>query len=273
MTPRSVLYVPASNARALEKAAGLACDQVILDLEDSVAPEAKAGAREAAIAAAGLRAIVRCNGLDTAWGEADVTAVAASGARGVLAPKVRNLDDLLTWDRWLTTAPPELELWAMIETAASMINLAEIAGAAGMTRLKAMVLGANDLAQDLRLRASDLPAVLAPFRLQLVAAARANGLVVLGATFNAFEDDGGFERDCRGDAELGFDGKTLIHPRQIEPCNRIFTPTPDEIAWARRVVEAFAAPAAAGKGAIRLDGGMVERLHLRDAERILERSR
>jgi citrate lyase subunit beta/citryl-CoA lyase len=273
---RSFLYVPASNSRALEKAGALACDAVILDLEDAVAPEAKAEARKTAAAAAGgglggRGMIIRCNGLDTEWGEADLAAAALSGAHGVLAPKVRELDDVLAWDRWLVQAPPELELWAMIETAAAVMNLQEIAGAAGITRLRGLVLGSNDLGQELGLRTGDPRGMLQPICLQLVAAARACGLSVLGGTFNRLEDDAGFEADCRRDAECGFDGKTLIHPRQIEACNRIFSPTEAELAWARKVVEAFAAPEAAGKGVIRLEGRMVERLHLEQARRTLAR--
>ena len=273
---RSVLFVPASNARAVDKARTLDCDVVILDLEDSVAPEAKAAARDAMVGFVragfgGREVIVRCNGLDTPWGEVDLRAAAKAGADGVLAPKIRSAGDIAEVDRLFATSTPDTGLWAMIETAAAVLNLREIAGAGG--RLKGLVLGPNDLSAELRSRLEPGRRPLQPILIQLVAAARANGLVALDGAYNDLDDLAGFEAECRQGVEFGFDGKTLVHPNKIEPCNRLFTPSPDEIAWARAVVAAFAAPEARDKGAIRLQGRMVERLHLSEAERLLALAR
>ena len=271
---RSVLFVPASNPRAIDKARALNCDAVILDLEDSVAPEAKDAARAAMIEAVragfgGRETIVRGNGLDTPWGAADLEAAAEAGADGALVPKVRDAADIAEADRLFAPAKEGAGVWAMIETAAGVLNLREIAGAARTTRLKGLALGPNDLSTELRSRLEPGRRPLQPILIQLVAAARANGLVALDGAYNHLEDTAGFEAECRQGVEFGFDGKTLIHPNQIEPCNRLFLPSPEEIAWARAVVAAFAAPEAQDKGAIRLQGRMVERLHLKDAERVL----
>ena len=271
---RSMLYVPASNPRAIEKARGLPCDGVILDLEDSVAPDAKAAARTAAAAAiaagfGGREVILRCNGADTPWGSDDLDMAAAAGPDGVLIPKARNAGDIEANDGRLADAPPSIRLWAMVETAEGVMNLEHIARAAIGRRLVGLVLGPNDLAAELRLRPAPDRAPLLPIISRMVVAARTFGLAALGGPFNAFEDAAGFEAECRQDAAFGFDGKTLIHPAQIEIANRAFSPSPEELAWARAVVEAFAAPEAAGKGAIRLQGRMVERLHLDDARRVL----
>jgi citrate lyase subunit beta/citryl-CoA lyase len=268
---RSLLFAPASNGRALQKAGELPCDGVIVDLEDSVAPEAKAEAREAAAEALargfGPRAaVLRCNGPDTDWAEADAAAAVRAGPDAVLVPKVRSAQDVRAWDQALSKAPERTRLWVMIETPQAVLELAAIAGLASSTRLAGLVLGLNDLM--LELRAKDR-AGLQPVLLQAVLAARAHGLLAFDSVFNAFEDEAGLEAECRRAAGLGFDGKTLIHPRQIEPCNRAFSPSPEEAAWARKVVEAFAAPEAAGRGAIRLEGRMVERLHLQEARRTL----
>ena len=275
---RSVLFVPASNARAIEKARGLACDGVILDLEDSVAPEMKAAARDAAVAAVaegfgGRETAIRCNGLDTPWGLDDLAAAARAGPDAVLAPKVRSAGDVAGLDAALASAPPGTRLWAMIETAQAVLNLKEIAAWAPAGRLGALVLGPNDLAADLRLPSAAGRAAMAPILSQLAVAARAFGLTVLDGAFNAFEDDAGFEAECWQAAAFGFDGKTLIHPRQIEACNRAFSPSPEDVAWAEAVVAAFAAPEAEGRGAIRLDGRMIERLHLAQAQRTLRLAR
>ena len=271
---RSLLFVPGSNARALDKARGLDCDAVIVDLEDSVAPEAKDAARASMAAAvqAGFgerEVIVRCNGLDTAWGAADIEAAASAGADGVLAPKIRTAADVIAVDRRFAPARPGALVWAMIETAAAVMALGEVAAAAGATRLGGLVLGPNDLSTELRSRLEPGRRPLQPILIQLVAAARANGLAVLDGAFNDLEDLAGFEAECRQGVEFGFDGKTLVHPGQIEPCNRLFSPSAEEIAWAQAVVAAFAAPEAQDKGAIRLRGRMVERLHLTDALRVL----
>jgi citrate lyase subunit beta/citryl-CoA lyase len=271
---RSVLFVPASNPRALAKVRELDCDGVVLDLEDSAAPEAKAAAREAAREAIaegfGRRElVVRCNGLDTPWGAEDLAMAAAAGPDAVLAPKVRSAEDVAAIEKALAGAPARTRIWAMIETPAAVLALGGIAAAAARTRLQALVLGPNDLSAELRLRKTSGRTVLHPILSQIVVAARAHGLIALGGAFNAFENQAGFEAECHEDAAFGFDGKTLIHPRQIEAANRIFSPSPAEIAWAEAVVAAFGAPEAEGKGAIRLGSEMIERLHLRDAERIL----
>ena len=269
---RSMLYVPASNPRAIEKARDLPCDGVILDLEDSVAPDAKAAARTAAAAAiaagfGGREVILRCNGADTPWGSDDLDMAVAAGPDGVLVPKARDAADIEAGARRLAAAPVRTRLWVMVETAEGVLNLGRIANAS--PRLAALVLGPNDLAIALRLRPAPDRAPLLPILSRMVVAARAHGLAALGGPFNAFEDRPGFEAECRQDAAFGFDGKTLIHPAQIEAANRLFSPSPEDVAWARAVVEAFAAPEAQDKGAIRLQGRMVERLHLGDARRTL----
>ena len=271
---RSLLYMPASNARALEKAHELPCDGVILDLEDSVAPESKPMAREAAVAAAragfGRRAVaIRCNGLDTEWGATDLKAAAAAGPDAVLAPKVSSTAEVHAWDRGLSGAPERTRLWIMIETALGVTEIEQIAETARSTRLAGLVIGPNDLALDLRLRPSHAREALRPILVRTVVAARAHGLRLFGGVFNAIDDEAGLMAECAEEAGFGFDGKTLIHPRQIAAANTAFSPSAEEIAWARAVVTAFAAPEAAGKGAIRLDGRMVERLHLTAAERVL----
>jgi citrate lyase subunit beta/citryl-CoA lyase len=272
---RSLLYVPASNARAIEKARTVACDAVFLDLEDAVAPEAKDAARAAAVQAVrdggfgDKLLLVRCNGLDTPWGVDDWAAVTGLPLDGVLAPKVADAAMVEACDRLLADAPERTGLWAMIETAAAVLNLKEIAAAAERTRLAALVVGTNDLILDLRCHRRADRAPLQPALALTVAAARAYGLIAFDGVFNAFEDDAGFEAEAVQGAELGFDGKTLIHPRQIEACNRIFGPTQEQLAWARSVVEAFSQPDAEGRGAIRLGGQMVERLHLEQAKRML----
>ena len=268
---RSLLYVPASNARALDKARTLPCDGVILDLEDSVAPEAKDAARAAAVAAVrggfgGREVVVRCNGLETAWGQADLEALAEAAPDAVLAPKVSSAAEVLAYDRALAAST---RLWIMVETARAVLNLREIVQTAAGTRLEALVLGPNDLSADLRLKGPIARAGLKTTLLHMNIAARAHGLAALGGVYNAIDDAAGFEAECAEEAGLGLDGKTLIHPGQIEIANRAFSPSAEEIAWAKAVVAAFAAPEADGKGAIRLDGRMVERLHLKAAERIL----
>ena len=258
----------------MDKARTLDCDAVILDLEDSVAPQAKAGAREAAVAAVrggfGPRPVViRCNGLDTPWGQGDLAAAARAGPDAVLAPKVRSAADIAAWSEGLAAAPAHTRLWAMIETAQAMLSLAAIAARAQDTRLAGLVIGLNDLGLELRLKLDAARTAAQPLLSQLVVAARAHRLLALDAVFNRIGDGEGFEAECRQGAAFGFDGKTLVHPSQIEPCNRIFSPSSDELAWARAVVRAFAAPQAQGRGAIELEGRMVERLHLVEAQRML----
>jgi citrate lyase subunit beta/citryl-CoA lyase len=269
---RSALYLPASNARAIAKARELPCDVVILDLEDAVAPEAKAEAREQAVAAVreggfGARELViRVNGLDTEWGKADLAALRAVRPDAVLAPKVSTAADVARYAALLGDTVP---LWVMIETALSLFRLDEIAAAAQGGPLAGFVMGTNDLAKEM---GAELRTERTPFLGALglaVAAARAYGLIVLDGVFNDIEDDAGFARQAAQAVEFGFDGKTLIHPRQIAPCNAAFLPSAEAVAWARRIITAFDAPENAAKGAIRVDGRMVERLHLHQAHRTL----
>jgi citrate lyase subunit beta/citryl-CoA lyase len=272
--PRSVLFLPASNPRAVEKARTLACDAVVLDLEDAVAPEAKVEAREAALRAVregGFRAgvvAVRVNALDSPWGEADLASAAGSGANAVVIPKLASAEALRAWDGALCAAPEPLRLWAMIETAAGVMNLWDIAGAAG-GRLQALVFGANDLSKELGRPLGRSRLGLHPALAWTVAAARAAGLAPIDGVFNDITDAEGFEAECREGREFGFDGKSLIHPSQVEAANRVFSPEAEDLAWARAVVAAFADPANAGKGVVRVEGRMAERLHLEQAERLL----
>jgi citrate lyase subunit beta/citryl-CoA lyase len=268
---RSALYMPAANARAIEKARELACDVVILDLEDAVAPEAKEIARRQAVEAVkaggfGRREVViRINGLDTPWGRDDLAAAAQARPDAILAPKVSSGADVAAYDGGLLGAT---RLWAMIETCAAIFALSEIAGATG-ARLDALVVGTNDLAKEMRCRLTVERAALAGPLSLAVAAARAHELSILDGVFNGIDDDEGLARQCDQGAEFGFDGKTLIHPRQIEPANRAFSPAPEEIEWSRTIVSAFDSPENAAKGVIRIEGRMVERLHLGEARRLI----
>ncbi len=274
---RSCLYMPGANVKALEKAKSLAADVLIFDLEDSVAPEAKDEARAnvtAALAAGGYGSreiIVRINALSTPWGQEDMRALAGSGAHGVLVPKVEagaeiaDIDDVLTESGW----PEAAALWVMIETPNAILSVADIAIAARGTRLAAFVMGLNDLAKETRARAG---MDRAPFWFALsaaVTAARAHALVAIDGVYNDIPNMQGFEDECRQGLGFGFDGKTLIHPNQIDVCNLVFAPSPDEIANARAVIAAFKAPENAGKGVIKVNGKMTELLHLDEAERIV----
>lgn len=270
---RSALYMPASNPRAIAKARGLPCDVVILDLEDAVAPDEKARARDTVLAEVraggfGTRALaVRINGLDTPWGRDDIAAVRAIGVDAVVAPKVSGVADLAA----LRTAigddgPP---IWAMIETCAGVLALPAIAAAARSAGLAALVAGTNDLAKEMRCRPGADRMPLVPALVAIVTAARAAGIVALDGVCNALDDPARLTAECAQGAMLGFDGKSLIHPSQIDATNAGFGPTAEQLDWARTVIAAFADPAVAAKGAIRLDGQMVERLHLAEAEAII----
>ncbi len=272
---RSALYMPASNAKAIDKARGLACDAVILDLEDAVAPEAKEMARAQAVEAVraggfGRReVIIRVNGLDTPWGKDDLKAAAEAGPDAVLVPKVNSAADVQAYHSALHAAPAATRLWAMIETGRSLFRLDEIAAASETTRLSCWVMGTNDLAKEMRARQTP---GREPFHAALglaVAAARAWGLTILDGVYNGLEDDAGLEAVCEQGVDFGFDGKTLIHPRQVEICNRVFSPTEGEVIWAKAVIAAFAQPENAGKGAIRVEGRMAELLHLGQAEQLV----
>lgn len=271
---RSVLFLPASNPRAIEKARGLDADVVILDLEDAVAPEAKAEARAAAVEAVnegGFAAatVVRINALDTEWGADDLAAIAASRADAVLVPKIATADDVELYHAELAAADDAMRLWVMIETCRAMSQLQRIADMAAHTRLAAMVVGTNDLALELRARPAADRAGLVPYLALTVAAARAAGIAAIDGVCNDFSDTDRLAAECAQGRALGFDGKSLIHPAQIAPCNAAFAPDADDLTWAQAVAAAFADPANAGRSAIRIDGRMVERLHLAEAERLL----
>ena len=269
---RSALYMPAANARAIEKAKDLPCDVVILDLEDAVAPDAKDAARDQAVAAVkaggfgGRELVIRVNGLDTPWGAADLAAAVEAQPDAILVPKAAAPQDVAAYDAAITGRP---RLWAMIETCSAMFRLEAIAGAARATRLDAWVIGTNDLAKEMRCRPGVERTPLVPFLAMAVAAARTQDLVVLDGVFNAIDDPDGFARQCAQGVEFGFDGKTLIHPSQVAPANAAFSPETEEVAWARKVDAAFAEPENSVKGVLRVDGRMVERLHLAEARRLI----
>jgi citrate lyase subunit beta/citryl-CoA lyase len=269
---RSALYMPAGNARAVEKARTLPCDVVILDLEDAVAPDAKAQARDLAVAAVkaggfgGREVVIRVNGLATPWGADDLAAAVAAQPDAILAPKVSTPADVAAYDAALSGRP---RLWAMIETCAAVFALDPIAAAAAATRLEAWVIGTNDLAKEMRCRQGvERAALTAPLSLA-VAAGRAHGLTVIDGVYNDIGDAEGLVRQCAQGADFGFDGKSLIHPSQIEAANAAFSPSPDEIAWARTVVGAFDLAENSVKGVVRVEGRMVERLHLAEARRLI----
>lgn len=271
---RSALYMPASNLRAIEKARSLPCDVVILDLEDAVAPEAKAEARANAVAAVreggfgDREVVIRVNALGTPWADEDLVAAATSGADAILAPKVSDADSVRRYHQAIAAAPATTGFWAMVETTRAIFRLDAIAEA--MTaRPGAFVLGTNDLAKEMGARLTVERKPFLGMMAMAVAAAKGHGLAILDGVYNAFDDEAGLERQCAEAKAYGFDGKTLIHPRQIDPTNRGFSPDADEIAWARAAVDGFAAPENAGKGAIKVGGQMVERLHLDQAQAIL----
>ena len=266
---RTILAVPGSSDRFIEKARTLAVDALFLDLEDAVAPAAKALARDQAVAAVrqggfGRREVViRVNGLDTPWGLEDLAAAIDARPDAILVPKVSSAHDVRAYGAAEAGGVP---LWAMVETCASLFALGEIAAAEG---LAALVVGTNDLAKEMRCRLTVGRAALAGPLSLIVAAGRAHGLAVLDGVFNEIEDDAGLAAQCGQGLEFGFDGKTLIHPRQIEAANAAFNPSAEEVAWSRVVVAAFDSPENAAKGVIRVEGRMVERLHLAEARRLI----
>ena len=269
---RSVLYLPASNPRAIEKARTLPCDVAVLDLEDAVVPEAKAEARAAAMEAVraggfGARLAVRINGLDTPWGANDLAALATTDLDLVIAPKVETPDAVSALSAGLR---PGTHLWAMIETPRALVSLPHIAAAGGA--LDGLMLGVNDLAKAMGTGACEDREPFKPWLAMLVAAARANDLLAVDGVFNRIGDEAGFAAEAAQGRLYGFDGKSLIHPSQIAPANAAFSPSEAEVAHARAVVAAFAAPEARGRGVIRVDGAMVERLHLTQAQALLARA-
>lgn len=266
---RSALYLPASNARAIAKARALPCDVVILDLEDAVAPDAKQAGRAQAVAAVqeggfgDRELVIRVNGIDTDWGADDLAALEPCLPDAILIPKVSGRAEVAGYADRLPGGTP---IWAMIETCAALFRLNEIAAA---DRLAAFVMGTNDLAKEMGAQpGSDRLPFLGAFGLA-VAAARAAGIAILDGVHNDLDDDVGFTAQARQAVEFGFDGKTLIHPRQIDLCNAAFRPDDSAVDWARRIIAAFELPEHADKGAIRVEGRMVERLHLHHARRVL----
>lgn len=268
---RSVLYIPASRARALAKARGLPVDAIIFDLEDAVSADEKDTAREtlaAALAEGGYGArvkIIRINGLDTAWGADDARAVAKMAPDAVLLPKVSCPEDLDS----LAKITGQLPLWAMMETPAGMLNAAAIGA---HPKLAGMVMGTNDLAKELqtRFRPDRLP-MMTGLGLCLMAA-KANGLVVIDGVYNAFKDEVGLRAECEQGRDMGFDGKTLIHPAQVDVTNDVFAPSLDEVELAQRQITAFEEVVAAGQGVAVVDGKIVENLHVETARQILAKA-
>ena len=272
---RTVLYLPGSNARALEKARSLATDALILDLEDAVAPDAKSTAREqvaAAVTAGGFghrEVLVRVNGADTDWFEPDIAAVAAAPPDGVLVPKVSSAADVAEVEAALSAAgaPDDLPMWAMLETPRAVLDAAAITAASD--RLVGFVMGTNDLAKELRSAHVPGRAPLLTSLAWCLLAVRDAGKTIVDGVYNDLDDAEGFAAECRQAVELGFDGKTVIHPRQLEACNAAFTPTDSEVAHASRVIEAFEAASAEGKGVVTVDGKLIENLHVEQARRTL----
>lgn len=279
---RSVLYVPATNEKALAKLPTLGCDAAIIDLEDSVAPEKKEAARERMRAFLGdmtdgsREIVVRINALSSEWGGEDLLAARACKPSAILLPKVNTPRDVLDANDALdeADAPASLKLWAMIETPKAILNLGAIAelGRDASARLVCFVAGTNDLVKETGILATADRRYLTPWLMQIVLAARAGGVDVLDGVSNDFRDLDAFTRECGEARAMGFDGKTLIHPAQIEVANAVFSPSAAEMEEAEAITRAFAQPENSDKGAISLDGRMVERLHLEQAGRVLARA-
>jgi citrate lyase subunit beta/citryl-CoA lyase len=265
---RSVLYMPSSNERALEKAKAIPADAIIFDLEDAVAPDAKEAARANAVAAVrsgaygGRVLTIRCNGLDTPWGEADLKAAAAARPDAVVVPKVSGPDHL----RQVTAITGDTPVWAMVETPAALFAVREIAGFA---QVSVLVMGTNDLAKELRAALVPGRAPLYPHLATALLAAREAGKTIVDGVYNDVKDLEGFRAECLQGQQMGFDGKTLVHPTQVEVANQVWAPSADEVEQARRVVEAFAQAERDGKGVVVVDGRMVENLHRDNALRVI----
>ena len=272
---RSALYLPASNDRAVQKAKTLPADAIIFDLEDAVAVDKKLEARKAACAAvknsgAGQSAaIIRINGLDTAWGEDDLAAACEVNPNAVLVPKVNSAADIQILSEKLNGR--NIELWAMIETARSILNVSEIADCAANTPLSCLVIGPNDLAKETRIELSKDREALLPILSKCVMAARAAGIQILDGVYNDFKDASGFEKECLQGKRFGMDGKSLIHPSQIEVCNQVFGPSLAELKIAQRIVDVFERPENHSANVLSIDGKMVERLHAEMAKDLLAR--
>ena len=272
---RSMLYMPGSNARALEKARALPADSLILDLEDAVAPDAKELARKQVCEAVtaggfGMREIlIRVNALSTRWGYEDIAMAAKSGADGLLLPKVESADAIRHMEAIMraNNAPESMRIWAMMETPRSILESQRIAEST--PRMEGLVMGTSDLAKELDCAHTH---ERLPFIVSLglcLLAARAAGLAILDGVYLDLNDEAGFEAACKQGQELGFDGKTLIHPKQVGPCNKVFTPKPQDVSWSRRIIEAYAAATARGEGVVVVDGRLVENLHVESARRVV----
>ena len=272
---RSVLYMPGANERALEKAQTIPADALILDLEDAVAPDAKAEARDRVCAAAssgayGRREVaIRANGIGTIWHDDDLRAIAAAGPAAVVIPKIDSAADVHQIDKVLEAggAPDHTRIWAMLETPIAVLSALEIASSS--ERLAVLVMGTNDLAKELQ--AAHVPG-RQPLHQGLglcLLAARATGKVILDGVYNDIKDDAGFLAECEQGRDLGFDGKTLIHPSQVAPCNQTYAPTQEEVAKAGEIIQAFEEAEAAGKGVLTVNGRMIESLHVEQARRVL----
>ncbi|MDF1719639.1 MAG: CoA ester lyase [Minwuia sp.] len=272
---RSVLYMPGSNTRAMEKAKTIAADAIILDLEDAVSPDAKATARQQigdALAGGGYgrrEMIVRINGQDTPWGADDMAAIATSGADAILVPKINDAETVQSLVAAMDKAgaPASMALWCMMETPIGILNAKEIAAAS--SRVAVWVMGTNDIAKD-------TGALHTPMRLPMITAmgicmlaARAYGIQILDGVYNDIKDEDGFRDICQQGLELGFDGKTLIHPSQVAPCNDVFSPTEAQLEMASRIVAGFEEAQREGKGVVTVDGRMIENLHVEQAKKQL----
>ncbi|WP_316215501.1 CoA ester lyase [Bradyrhizobium sp. SZCCHNR3003] len=276
---RSLLFMPGSNARALEKGRNLPADGLILDLEDSVAPDAKAAARDQiakAVAADGYgkrELLIRINSLDTAWWSDDVAMAGQAATDGILVPKVSTVQDLrLVTDRLAEVgADPALKVWAMIETARAVLDADLLAATVHEdgSRLAGFVFGPNDISRETRIRMLPGRSTMLPMISHCILATRAHGLEILDGPYSDFANTDGFAQECIQARDLGFDGKTLIHPGQIDACNAIFNPPADEVAAARKIIAAFELPENASRGAIQIEGRMVERLHAEMARRTI----
>jgi citrate lyase subunit beta/citryl-CoA lyase len=276
---RSLLFMPGSNARALEKARNLPADGIILDLEDSVAPDAKGLARDQiakAVAAKGFgrrEVLIRTNGLDTPWWADDIAMAGRAEPDGILVPKVSSVADLNAIAARLSevNAASSIRVWAMIETARAVLRVEELAAASKEpeTRLAGFVFGPNDISRETRIRMQPGRAAMIPMITHCIVATRAYGLEILDGPYSDFSNVDGFAAECAQGRDLGFDGKTLIHPGQIEACNAIFTPPAEEVAEARKIIAAFEIPENASRGAIQIEGRMVERLHADMARRTI----
>ena len=274
---RSVLYMPGSNERALEKAKTIAADTLIFDLEDAVAPDAKPLARDQVAAAVknggygGREIVIRVNALETPWGTEDILAACEAEPDAILVPKVVHPGDVISVAKILqgVHAPDKIRLWAMMETPMAILNARTIAATAVYeeNRLCCLVMGTNDLIKESRARALHDRFAVVPWLAMTLVAARAYRLDIIDGVYNEFRDEMGLREECERGRTLGMDGKTLIHPSQVGPCNQIFSPTEEEVEWSRKIIEAFRRPENKQKGVIVVEGRMVERLHLGMAER------